>query len=406
MVKSILVMACAGLALSAQPRPSGRTEFSGMMLNRGSEKCADVNGASTAPEANVQQWSCADQANQRWEFIAVGNHEYAVRSVKSGMVLDVANGSRDNGANVQQYPWNNGANQRWRGEGSNDNFLLTNVGSGKCLDVADGSRADGANVIQYDCHGRANQRWHLGYQMNSGGRPGVMPPQGGGTASGVGTETAFSVRRSSGWDDRRRDGECTIRVRVDDQVDVILRGDRIRIRTLRGAPGQDVGSECDGPLPNGVSQVQFTGLDGRGDVRLVEQPNSRNGWAAVVSIHDPRGGEEGYAYRISWRATRPYSNSGYNSNWDKHDSDQQFSLLTPSWAVGSWVGYNNNNPMDLEIASDGRAMGTTPKERIEGTWRDGRLHFGSSSWIVNRKGSEMQLVLANDSRNVMRFRRR
>jgi hypothetical protein len=35
------------------------------------ERCLDVSGVSTANGANIQQWACADVANQKWQFIWV-----------------------------------------------------------------------------------------------------------------------------------------------------------------------------------------------------------------------------------------------------------------------------------------------------------------------------------------------
>jgi len=165
------LLASAAVWLPAQPTPPGRIEFSGMIYNRGSGKCVDVQGGSTARKADVRQWACTGRPNQLWEVYSLGRGEYAVRNVGSGQVLDVMKASRDNGANVAQYPWNGGPNQRWRRSGSKDNFQLINVNSGKCLDVSGASTDNGADISQYACHGRANQRWTLGYRMNPGGRP-------------------------------------------------------------------------------------------------------------------------------------------------------------------------------------------------------------------------------------------
>jgi Ricin-type beta-trefoil lectin domain/Protein of unknown function (DUF3011) len=177
-----------------QMQLQGRGQYGGLIRNVNSQKCVDVANGSRSPRANVQQFECNGGANQRWEFVSVGNGQYAIRSQNSGMVLDVADQSRARGANVQQYPWNGGANQRWRSQGPNNNFVLINVNSGKCLDVTGGDQRNGANIIQWDCNGGLNQRWYAGYSM--GGRPGGPGP--GYPPPGMGPGTSITCSSNNG----------------------------------------------------------------------------------------------------------------------------------------------------------------------------------------------------------------
>jgi hypothetical protein len=131
----------------------------------------NVFGGSTNKNANVQQFSCNNGANQRWEFVDLGGGQYAIRNVNSGQVLDVAGDSRANGANVQQFPWNGGANQRWKTRGSNNNFELINVNSGKCLEVQGGGIGNNVNIAQSQCNGARYQRWYAGYALPGGPSP-------------------------------------------------------------------------------------------------------------------------------------------------------------------------------------------------------------------------------------------
>jgi hypothetical protein len=114
--------------------------------------------------------------------------------------------------------------------------------------------------------------------------------------------SAFTVRRTGDWSPDRRDGKCRIRVRIDDDSDVELYGDQIRIRPLRGGPGRDEGSECNTPLPRSgnIRNFRFRGIDGRGNPRLVQEPGSRNYYVAVVNVQDPKSGDEGYTFELSW----------------------------------------------------------------------------------------------------------
>ena len=132
----------------------------------------------------------------------------------------------------------------------------------------------------------------LGLALLGTGLPAVLPAQ---------QDPVFPVRRSIGWSETRQDGECFIRVVVDNQADVELRWDKILIRTLAGRPGRDNGSECNAPLPQGaVTNFQFQGAEGPGEVQLMQQPNANNGWGAVVRVRDPQSGEHAYSFRVTW----------------------------------------------------------------------------------------------------------
>lgn len=113
---------------------------------------------------------------------------------------------------------------------------------------------------------------------------------------------AFAVQRTGDWSADRRDGRCTVRVRIDDEADVELQGEQIRIRTIRGAPGLDLGTQCNAPLPASgeIRNFRFRAIDGRGTARLVQEPAARNFFVGVVNVRDPRGGAGAYTFDLSW----------------------------------------------------------------------------------------------------------
>lgn len=142
---------------------SGRIWVSGPIVNRGSNKALDVASRSNSDRANVQQWSFADQANQKWDVIDLGGGQYSIINQQSNKALDVAGDSERDGGNVQQYRWNGGDNQRWYlRKRSGGYYEIINVHSGKCLDVSDQSTQDGANIQQWSCSGANNQAWKFG----------------------------------------------------------------------------------------------------------------------------------------------------------------------------------------------------------------------------------------------------
>jgi hypothetical protein len=99
----------------------------------------------------------------------------------------------------------------------------------------------------------------------------------------------------------RGKGQCDIRLQVDDQVEVSVRGDDVSVRTVSGQDARDDGSECNAPLPpDDIRGFNFEVKDSRGEIRLVEEPSRRNGGRAVVRIRDSPGGFGRYHFRLSW----------------------------------------------------------------------------------------------------------
>src|SRR5579872_2348557 len=96
-------------------------------------------------------------------------------------------------------------------------------------------------------------------------------------------DTRFQVRRMTRDDVPRGKGQCDIRLQVDDQVEVSLRGDNVFVRTISGRDARDDGSECNAPLPRGdVAGFNFEVKDSRNEIRLLAPPDRRNDFAAVV----------------------------------------------------------------------------------------------------------------------------
>jgi hypothetical protein len=114
-------------------------------------------------------------------------------------------------------------------------------------------------------------------------------------------DTQFRVRRMTRNDVPFGRGQCDIRLQVDHEVEVAIRGDVVSIRTLAGRDARDDGSECNEPLPAAnLRDFNFEVRDRRGDIQLIEEPSRRSGFAAVVRIRDSAGGEGRYHFRLSW----------------------------------------------------------------------------------------------------------
>src|SRR5512136_382364 len=107
------------------------------------------------------------------------------------------------------------------------------------------------------------------------------------------------IRQATISGSRGTSGKCTIEVRVDMSAEVDVYGDSGRLRTIAGQPATWTRMECTDPLPYNMTDFRFKGIDGRGSVKLVQDPRNNNAMA-VIRIDDPRSGSEGYTFDIEW----------------------------------------------------------------------------------------------------------
>lgn len=147
-------------------------------------------------------------------------------------------------------------------------------------------------------------------------------------------------KRTRDYDDRKSDGYCAIRVWVDDLVIIHTRGDRVAFETVRGQRARDAGTECSQPMPaaDALADFKWRGIDGRGRVELLEEPDRRNRYTAIVRIEDPKGGGQEHHFRLTWRNLRPGSGG---SNWGGGDWGRD---RDSDWRSGSRSGAGVNPP--------------------------------------------------------------
>ena len=63
-------------------------------------------------------------------------------------------------------------------------------------------------------------------------------------------DTQFQARKMTRGDVPLGKGQCDIRLRVDNEAEVSVRGDTVSVRTISGRDARDDGSECNEPLPD------------------------------------------------------------------------------------------------------------------------------------------------------------
>jgi hypothetical protein len=114
-----------------------------------------------------------------------------------------------------------------------------------------------------------------------------------------GAALEFRPRFTSGLDDR--EGTCKLRLRIDEQTELTMAGDRVTARSLHGRPAQDRGSECTGPLPEGgIREFEFRQTTGRGQAEVVERPDRRYPARVVIRVRDEKAGPGEYTLEFRW----------------------------------------------------------------------------------------------------------
>ncbi len=106
-----------------------------------------------------------------------------------------------------------------------------------------------------------------------------------------------TITGGGGWN-----GRCTIEVNVDGAAEVEISGGTGLLRTISGQTAFWRRFQCNAPLPRNPNDFRFTGIDGRGTVRLLREPRG-NGGTALIHINDPKGGRGVYTFDLQWRGS-------------------------------------------------------------------------------------------------------
>jgi chitinase len=151
------------MAAAKATQPGALADGTYTITSAFSGKCVDIAAASTANEAQVQQYQCNGTGAQKFAITNMGQGWYRVINTNSGKAIDIAAASTADGAKVQQYTDNGTSAQRFSIKTGSDatTFVITNEGSGKCLDVADWSTNDSGKIQQWTCTAAVNQAWRF-----------------------------------------------------------------------------------------------------------------------------------------------------------------------------------------------------------------------------------------------------
>ena len=148
--------------------------------------------------------------------------------------------------------------------------------------------------------------------------------------------------------------------RVDREVLIVVRGRDVRTGGFDAAlPNR---TRVNSALPRTAANVVAQLNDGRGDVDVIEQPSSRNGYQAVLRVRDPRAGADNY--RITAYIDERYDNDDVD---DRRDDDRGNNGNGGGWGRG---GRRDNEPLPGNGRGNGRDKGRDKDDRDKGRDRD------------------------------------
>lgn len=89
---------------------------------------------------------------------------------------------------------------------------------------------------------------------------------------------------------------------IDDRANLVIRGGgRVRVQTISGQRNGNGIADWDGYDDDGRRRrARVEKRDGRGNVRIIQQPNRNNNFTTIIRIEDLKGGADRYRIRVTW----------------------------------------------------------------------------------------------------------
>lgn len=106
--------------------------------------------------------------------------------------------------------------------------------------------------------------------------------------------------------------------RVDNRVNIVIRGNEIRNEQIAGSFSQGY-QNMNGVLPRRNTTVSVSKLAGRGTATVIQQPDRNNNFTAIVQIFDLPKSDDDYRLQIRWQTP----------NWN--NADEQYSSGRVVW---------------------------------------------------------------------------
>ena len=139
--------------------------------------------------------------------------------------------------------------------------------------------------------------------------------------------------------------------RVDREVQIVMRGNQVSTRNVGYNETGRARSRVMMDLPRRDGQVAVQLLSGRGNVDVIQQPSSQNGYTTIVRVTDAGGGSDNYRVAAFWQnyangdvygRDRNNRNRDRDDIYDRNDRDDRNNRNGyPNRNRGNG-GYNNN----------------------------------------------------------------
>src|SRR5688572_744685 len=139
------------------------------------------------------------------------------------------------------------------------------------------------------------------------------------------------IRREN---ERRRDRErrlFTWRGTVDDDARIYIRAGRIESDAVSGREVRREHVNHDHALPRREGTLRVQLIDGRGRVHVIQQPNARNNYTAIVRVKDSQHGADSYRFTAFFDPADDWRN-GRGPVWDDVDGDVDFGDRILRWS--------------------------------------------------------------------------
>ncbi|MBW8803162.1 MAG: RICIN domain-containing protein [Catenulisporales bacterium] len=119
----------------------------------GNSLCLDGYGNTSNAGAIIDQWTCNNQANQKFQFVPTSGGYGELQIQNSGQDVAVLNGSTTQGQpDIVQEPVTGNAAGQWLPQQQSDgSWQFKNQGSGLCLDVYGNGSNNGQQLDQWPC---------------------------------------------------------------------------------------------------------------------------------------------------------------------------------------------------------------------------------------------------------------
>ncbi|NQX11210.1 RICIN domain-containing protein [Microbacteriaceae bacterium VKM Ac-2855] len=166
-IADVRVLAAQGAIGTGPVVPSASSTAFYTLTNVNSGLVADINAASTADGAALQQYTSLGGTNQQWRIVPAGGGLYTIVNRNSGKLLDVQGASVSRGASVVQRTANGSNNQLWYFEAApNGAFVIRSFQSKQALEVAGNTTVNGGGIDQWAPLNQSNQYWSIAVAPN------------------------------------------------------------------------------------------------------------------------------------------------------------------------------------------------------------------------------------------------